>query len=729
MINVTYRFFVSTQEQFNSEEAHRVAPVYGDSLALEWSKESGQQFYRAKLSGSLSFVGNDFDWIMSQSFDAVIYFTLQQSVNSPVEDKKIWRTVWRGTFMRTDATIDLDNKIFEVQPEAYDGYTEVLAGMDKEYDLMKLAPAVQPVKIDKRPLIQVYIPGENVVSCFLSQMWWEQDVVNAVTDVDALVNTYNFVQASRVATLSVSDSSGAPTTYNGDYTGSVNDGSGATIEYGTFYKYGTDYSIRYERTAAGCTYRLYDGETAVYGENVDDPIVDGYLMYFAPLAGGQGLLRVQVGITGVYARYLLDLPSLRGITCSAIPTNDIVENNRNYRYCLGYDLDLVEISGKFSDEPTEWGMNDDGKYFLPPGNGIGYYPVGRSQWADWSYWFRFYVMDWSLEQDARAPFTLRDNYDLASVIDVLLQQVAPGVRHYATTEYSQFLYSSVNPISGQSFRLSIAPKTNILNGEYQEPASTAKITLGNILEMLKNTYKCYWYVDNDRFIIEQIQWFRNGGSYTASPVVGYDLTKMTNARSGKAWDFQTRKYTFDKSEMPERYQFSWMDESTDFFDGEPIEVISKYVEAGNIEEVQVTKFTSDIDLMLLNPGVMSDEGFAVFAAIEDGEGGWRLPYVNFYDVNNVSHILQNGLLSFAMLQNDYWRYDMPAKQLRINGTQVTALSVQRGREQEVVIPVGGTTPDMMQVVKTSLGNGQIESFSLNLSSRMAEAKLRYDTQE
>ena len=33
------------------------------------------------------------------------------------------------------------------------------------------------------------------------------------------------------------------------------------------------------------------------------------------------------------------------------------------------------------------------------------------------------------------------------------------------------------------------------------------------MTMLRDIYKCYWYIEDGKFKIEQVSWFRNGGSY------------------------------------------------------------------------------------------------------------------------------------------------------------------------------------------------------------------------
>lgn len=68
--------------------------------------------------------------------------------------------------MKTDCTFNDDDKTVEVQPETVDEYNNVLAGLEKEYNLIELAPEIQFINIKKRPLIQIYVPGDSIVSCF-----------------------------------------------------------------------------------------------------------------------------------------------------------------------------------------------------------------------------------------------------------------------------------------------------------------------------------------------------------------------------------------------------------------------------------------------------------------------------------------------------------------------------------------------------------------------------------
>lgn len=316
----------------------------------------------------------------------------------------------------------------------------------------------------------------------------------------------------------------------------------------------------------------------------------------------------------------------------------------------------------------------------------------------------------------------------------------------------------------------------------------------------------------------------NGGTYSGTPIVGTDLTAEKVTRNNKEWAFARNQFTFDKPEMAARYQFGWMDDVTQLFEGYPIDIISKYVNPDNIEQIDVSRFTSDIDYILLNPGEISKDGFVLLGAtlqsnyvtksntaeavtgqnylntiqvsipagstyrvraagnatiygnsfwiyrdgvvtqdyvvmgtpstfvaqqnitsIGIGVGGgaidasgtitlyvdidngtsYKLPYYNF-QIGGADHILQNPYVAFIYLQQ-YYAYDMPAYNYSINGVSQYAYGIKKLKTQTLKFPLL-TDPDLVQLIKTNLGNGTIEKLSVNLSSRNANATLKYDTE-
>ena len=814
-------------------------PIYKDDLAKEYELETNQRFYRAKLSGKIAFVRDDYDFIRSQPFSTKFITVIFQSDDLG----QTWFQYYKGKFMNTDCEFDDDDKRVQMQPDIMDEYNDTLAGLEKEYNLIELAPVINPVQLTKRPLIQLYIPGDSVVSCFLGGIYWEQDA-NATSDRNALINTYYFALCNLLKEINVT-TNGTPNV-NALYVGTMSAGNHNTFIGRLYPNTNNGYYIyasqQYQPPFWGVVLieiRRSSDDVAVFKytevlhgnqpwDNVD------FDAAAVSVSGATGSAHCEMATYSVYARYLLDVDTIQGIGTYPLPVDDIVDYNRNYRRAIGYAIDVARISNNSSTKPTQWGRRDDNTYFQPPYSiwGQEFYPIARSTWRYASIWFAFLMYDQYLEVDGRKQYTLRDAYPLASCISVLLKQFAPGITHEATPEYSQFLYSETNPISGDIFRLFISQKSNVKVGDYDRPAQKAPVTLQQLTNMLRDCYRAFWFIEDGKFKIEHIQWFRNGGSYSYNQIIGIDLTQLTNVRNGKKWGFDTSKWSLDKVDMPERFQFKWMDDCTKGFEGYPIEVISEYVTAGKIEEVNISNFTSDVDYIILNPTAISNDGFVLMAAHEANllrfeygdsnytEGGngalpgrfklnggvgytaivrfsvygeiagvgqilffndaneqiaatttfnftttnqtlnvstiipngatrigfynnstgtiyiyiYRVFVAGLYElpiietqVNNVSYIMQNGYLSMLLLQPEYYVYDLPARDVRINNSYAFVRGVERKKKQVLTFPVYDD-PNPMQLVKTPIGSGQIDKLSITLQSRSTKATLKYDTE-
>ena len=806
----------------------RAYPIYKDSLAKDFEKESGQEFFRAKLSGELTFESEDYQFIVEQSFDEQFGLEIFISYDAGVT----WASYLTGTFWKTDCKFDDDAETVVVKPTVLDQYNDVLAGLDKEFNLIDLAPQIIPVEADKRPMVQVYVPNQSVIGCFLSGMWWEQEC-EPVSDTEMvdlpgggtgkkLEYYYYFSLNKGFANIRISGemTPQLPTVVS-------NVSTGQSAKYFNFYVDGIHY---YRSTSTNFDWiGIYDPETgaAWRNERVRRDLSGNYTVKVFPIEGtpATGTVTLDIETIDVYSRYVCDTDTLNNVSTYPIPTDDLVENNRNYSRVIGYYFpDTISFSIRKSATPTKWGLYQPNEYYEQPYSIYGqeFFPVARNGWGYVSVWFSFSTFDWIVEKSARKQFTIRFAYPISSVISVLLGKIAPGVQHEDTIEYSQFLYGT--NLIGISQTLLITPKSNIINAGYDQPAQTAPITLRAVLDMLRDCFRCYWFIDAmGKFHVEHIQYFRNGGTYYSTPVVGIDLTTQLVKRNGKSWAFARNQFEYDKPQMAARYQFNWQDNVTQLFEGFPIDILSKYVNPDNIEQINVTQFTSDLDYILLNPSAVSKDGFVLLAAqsvlwveqlqntltyswnggatqtaidltpyrgktmrislstsrqyltvsqtgdgisqligeivnepnttktfefvVEDTaeliflygpqpgvaaisslqlqDGEIVLPYINYnYDGND--HYLQNAYVAFCILQ-DYYAFDMPAPDYEINGVQKTAIGVKRLKKQTLNFPVLND-PNLFQLVKTNLGNGTIEKLSLNLSSRNANATLKYDTE-
>ena len=720
-MNPIYKFTLSANGQ--SQQAY---PVYKDDLSIEYALEQNQEFYRGKLSGKLTFQKDDYLFIRNKAFDTQFDVVISISYDGG----QTWAVYWSGQFWKTDCKFNEDDQTAIVTPNVNDRYNAVLAGMDKEYNLIDLAPVIQPVKLDKRPMIQVYVPGQTVIGCFLSGMWWEQEC-DAVTDESALENTYHFAknktlrigEISGTTTpqlpdiLTATDPSGFDTSLTGGGFTLIINYNESDPETGSFW----EFSLK--RTGENPVLWYYKTYAAI--GNIP------YTVVLSPVegSGATGSVTIYVHDMSVFARYVTDVEQALGLNTYPIPDDDIVENNRNYHYVIGYYFpNTIWFSDYLTTTPTKWGIYQPGLYYdsgIPASVGVGdAYPIARAAWGRISLWFVFDAFDWLTEQYWRKEYTLKDAFPIWSVISVLLAKVAPGITHDGTTNYSQFLYDT-NTVSYIDQRLFITPKSNLISSGYDQPAQKAPTTLKRVTDMLRDCFRCYWFIDEQsRFRIEHISYFMRGGTYTGQPVVGMDLTKQIVTRNGKPWSYARNQYEFDKPEMAARYQFGWMDDVTELFDGYPIDIISKYVNPDNIEQIDVSQFTSDVDYILLNPGAVSKDGFVLLAAQLTG-GEYKLPYVNF-DFDGTDHILQNAWVAFMFLQR-YYMFDMPAWNVEINGVEQWVRGIKKLKTQTIKFPVL-TEPDMFNLIKTGLGNGTIQKMSVNLSSRNANTTLKYDTE-
>lgn len=703
-----------------------VRPTYKDELSLEYSLETNQKYYRAKLSGKIAFLADDFYYILNQPFDTEYKIVILKSNDRGL----LWEKYWLGKFMQTDCDFDDDDQRLEVQPEVLDEYIDVLSAYDHEYNLIELAPEIKRLRMDKRPLLQTYVPGDSVVGCFLAGSSWEQEVTEKITDKDDLVDIYRFSLCNSLKEIKV-ETFGTPNV-DGLYTGRFVESTISPGEYqATLHSNDGQYYITMLTSGNLMTVDIIrdsDGLTMFEGVATNEDFGTFNLDAFVA-NGATGYVTCDMATYNVYGRFLCNVEQVGLLPTYQLPIEDIVDDNRNYERVVGYDFDIAYISSQYSDEPTEWGLADNGKYFTPPYSiwGEQFFPLARSQWRNASIWFNLASFSWIFEEAARGQFTLRDTYTVGSCISALLKEIAPDITHEETPEYSQFLYGDLNPITFNEYTLLVSQKSNLLAGEYDRPAQKAPTTLKQFMDMLRDCFRCYWYIEDGKLKIEHVEFFRNGGTYGTNSNYSIDLTSAENVRNGKKYGYKTSKWAFDKVDMPKRYQFNWMDDVTKSFEGWPIEIVSKYVKEDKNEEITIGNFTSDIDYILLNPSEIVQDGFALFAAIKDDNDNFVLPYIS-RTINGVQYIIQNGYMSFVYLHPNYYIFDLPAKSVKINNELFPLLeNVARRKKQTVSFPLIDD-PNPLYLCKSYLGDGQVDKLDINLLSRTIKATLKYDTE-
>lgn len=637
-----------------------VNPHYKE-LNKKYAKENGQEFFRITLDGKITLFGDDYELINNASIEDNLLFVIDKL--NRITNK--WAEYYRGEFNKTGCKLDYEKKSCEIKTSPLDQYTQVMNKYDNTYDLIKLAPAISKINLHKRALMQVYVRGANSISNFLGGTYWEDDVNEVVDSHSDLITKYYFsyVKAGNefyVSGAGISDVNGvyAGTNgswqkwygYRGQLTKVINYGDNAlyseenvpivyaiqskssrkaAINQETYTYMESIYKFQIIRTSDSAV--LYESEWQFYINTTDidaDNIYIGRddIKMINKSNSSDVFTLTNVFVYHVYQRLLCDVDTVEdseGVKETYdIPTDDFVFDNRNYKKCIGLRGGLFFCTSRTSTEPTKYGMNDYGEYFtsdfIAATMGVGRpLPISRNFWANASLWYVYDFWYEYFEEGLRKQYTLKDSYSVGAAIKALLKKIDPSLTHEETAEYSRFLYDTSVPISMARFYPHITPKTNILKGDYDQAAQKAEITFEELMNMLRDCFRCYWYIEDGKFKVEHISFFMNGGSYSYQTNYQLDFTKLKDQFNKKLSAYFQSSIEFDKSELNSRYELNWMDDVTDLMGNVTLDINANYVQKDKTEEVNVSQFTSDIDLMLLDPSSFSEDGFALLCPISE----------------------------------------------------------------------------------------------------------------
>ena len=731
-----------------------VSPIY-KKMARGYKLESGKQFYREKLDGNVKLIREDFDYIDALPFDTE-FKLLIEDLTGILQD-------YRGLFFKTDCKWNEDDRIVELKMEPDDEYVDLLAGLEKTYNLVELEPEINELTLRKRPLIQVYIPGDTVVTNILGGTHWEQEIqTDPIFDHNTLISTYKFANPKNIRIVPSSYGAGLSTDITGEYDDDRLNVNGLyrleEVTTGQVYWYQKYYQI----VRVSDDVVLYKTENTDWRNTSVNSLVFTGVTRTEPDGNGGTNTITETGNFyfteyKIYVRYYTDLLEIERtgqspVSTYEVPSEDIVANNRNYRRIIGYNIDDFYIYDEFVEYPTKFGKvpddaPDGGKYYkeflVSVVTGLSNpLPVSSSNWKSVSLWFFNTSSIRYTEFIDGQDYTLRDSYTLDSVIDVLLREMGSTVRHKNTIEYSQVLYADVNPLGGFTYldfdggtiatdysgniKHFLTAKSNIIAGEYDQPSQKANASLSQILNMLRDCYRIFWHIENGKLRLEHITWYQNGGTYNGI-ILGADLTTLVQPKNGKNWSFSQGKYEYDKEEMPERFEFGWMDDVSAPFEGKAIEMVGNFVQRGRIEDMNVNGVTTDIDFIMANPQEISKDGFCLISTVEV-DGVDRVPFIERDIGYNQEVIMQNGFLSWLYLHPKFHIYDLPSDKAIINGEEVTLFyNKTRQKKQEVTFPAQNQI-NPLNIIRTNLGDGIVDDFKIDMSSRIVKATIKHDNE-
>lgn len=831
-------------------ELTAVNPHY-KTLSKKYAKENSQEFFRISLEGKIVLFGDDYEIVNTSNLENRFIFTIDKYNRT----SDIWAEYYIGEFNKTDCKFDYDKKSCELKLTTIDRYNEVLNKYENTYDLIKLAPEITKINLHKRSLIQVYVRGASSISNFFGGIYWEDDVNEAIDDHNALVNKYYFAYLKAGNEFYVQGAKESRA--NGVYAG-ING----------YWSCWNGYTCKMELDSASSTDGVKRYFIRIYRNSDNKLLYQSKIVWTAEDDNNKYIGREDIEMVNVdddtdsfiirnpfvyhiYQRILCDVDTVLDSESEKstydLPIDDFVTDNRNYKKCIGLQGGLFFCTSRTTSTPTRFGQNDYGEYFtnqfIPTSAGVGRpLPISRNSWANASLWYVYEDLTYEyFEEQLRKQYTLRDSYSIAAAIKALLNKIDPTLRHEATATYSHFLYDTSVPLSNMNrFYVYITQKTNILKGEYDQPAQKAETSLEDLMKMLRDCFRCYWYIENNMFKIEHIYFFMNGGSYSSGSSVQLDFTKLTDQFNKKPTVYFQTEIEYDKSDLNQRYEFNWMDDVTDLFAGVAIDVKSNYIQKDKNEKINISQFSSDVDYMLFNPSAFSNDGFALLCpirsnvisnlykratnigyiktdgvSVKSGDDNWR--YTDYIPVDNTMrridcylkahsaissitaydsskkvisacvHSVDNGVLNTtiylpsnakyiricggsdrfagftqyanvkpetdltlpiisvelidedgetydAIIQNWYaawaylvrfYMYDMPASNIECNVLHsLPVYGIKMCMEYTIEFPTENDLNEL-QLIKTNVGNGKIDEYSVNIDTRLAKVKLVY----
>ena len=442
-----------------------------------------------------------------------------------------------------------------------------------------------------------------------------------------------------------------------------------------------------------------------------------------------------------------------------LPSDDFAVEKTNYKYCIGLNFNnlggsriaTIRISADTQKEPTQFGLTEFGEYFMQPqylvgglGSRLYPFPLAKSSWGNASLWIGFeeYVNPVTGEPEGAESlvgnytknFYHKDAMEIGSIIKTMLLEIDKSIKFESTEEYSQFLYGNVNiGTSKYNQKIMLTQKSNVLKGEYDQAAQRVEITFKQLMETLRDCFRCYWFIDDqNRFRLEHIYFFMNGLSYGENNNQIINLINERDKFNIKPVLYDQKKVSYKKSELSARYEFMWADGtiSEAMGGGFNININSNYVQQDKVESINIQNISSDISMMMYKPDEFSMDGFVLMSV--NSENKVPLKRVEYYMPNNnypVVTFVQNLYMSFLYLFENYL-YDMPATGVvssidNNNYSRYSVKNIKKSMEHDIEVPLG-IIPSPYSIIQTELGNGTIESIKTDVDTLLSEVSLSYE---
>lgn len=712
-------------------QGYCIEPHY-KSLSKKYERQSDTLLFTESLSGTITLVGRPAVAVYS---DYSINREFLISILRYDDDKQDGYIYYSGSFFRTDCKYDVYKEQLTISSLTWHNSVNLLLERQEDtVDILKKPIALTTLSIQKRPYIQIYCSGSGTIANIsASGAYWEEQVTEPITDADELASMQyknnTWIGVAKIRNTYLGGTVDVAEDVQGTYLAIMDSRPQSLDSMDIVYTHANGlYTLQTtNRSDIGKVTRISDG--AIIYQATDSTrgmYIDSNGRYTKLAVIGRGSLGGYM-YEEVWSR-LIHNNSSSGARLNK--NTDIADVNSNYTRASEFSITAsLVINTDITDEPSIYGQTSAGLYYQPVAGTTKYFPIDKSNWGDeYSVWVDSSIID-SISGDPETAqrYDMKDAYSVGAVIRILLEEITPNIEFKESTQSSIFLYGNTSVVSGyDAFRLYLTQITNILKGQYDAAAKKLEITFKELMELLAQIFECYWYVDQNNILhIEHISWYINGGSYDdTGKSVAYDLTTLRDRYNKVPLSYFQGEVSYDKNLLPSRYEFGWSEEATDLFKCN-LSISSRYVQRDKVETV-APNASVDIDFMLANPNTYSSDGIAMMItpydsnSITKGQIAAKDELGRPYTPN-----IQNDMLSWLKLVNLYM-YNIPSTQFSVTGLRSQPLAQKMAKAvKQTVTFIAPTDPNVYDLIKTSIGDGSIESITIDITNQVATAQIEF----
>lgn len=743
-----YKFYLARSTDTTLGTSYPV--VWLDGHTRNTDREGSRRYMRQQISQPFILrPGSGYEPVLDAGSTVRWRMTIQEVQSDGTE-----LPFFVGTFTRVESKVNRDHQRIEVKLTPEDSHTRLTDNQNEDYNFLRLGIDPVAVQYQEYPLVQVWFEGNRRLFNLQPGNNWLSDVgENLTNNGEILEDPYHFGPEQVLGFVPGGVSSDIQQSIFGSWTyvadpdtrGRSNDvfRHPSGLEFrpyggtrGLFS--GPSGTLLYEiggylgdapEGSGGTTPEVDPGRPTytryTSGRTTTNP--DGGRQLALPLipAGSDSgtTAAVVVFVVVIYrARVLINAEEFNGQETFEKDEFDIYARDLSYQRVAPFVASGFFLFDGNSSEDQGLGLfsssslHHAGRYFVKPA-GFDYQEVLPTSWSYASMWLNWNPTERQMIENAAETITVNDCYLLTDVIQAVTKEASEG----AVTDFSsQLLNAGLDPITGAvSPTLVVVPKSNVLVKNYSNAATAGNVKFSELMELLRVIRNAEYFLEGSVLVSEHIEWFENGGSYT-SPVVGANLTLEVEPRTGLPWEFRSDEFTYDGVQIPERYKFQAMDPASPRFAGVDIVMESEMAKGGGSTDFAARQFSFDLDFSQANAPSVQETGFFLLQTF---------PGTNAYTVARPSSgplaNVQNGGLAFPQIQQDYFRHGLPVRLARINGELIQAETVQRTRQQSLVVPTNPNL-DTIQLVKTSMGDGLIKSISYNMLTGKSQILLLHE---